>query len=282
MNKELFYSSLMDYSKLNNDTIIELDNIINESPYFYPARVLKLAGLKRVKSEKFEETLRQVSALSPNRFTLFFSINPTEKIEVNNAQSKVSQSVEGSFQLDDTKEVKNASETTIEPPLEASPIQSDENLLELGDPSDPKPVTNESFIDHHLYTLEVPEGDMNEKSLEELSFDINKIDRKIEERPEEPKEEIDQFTLIDTFIETNPRIVPKLRPDELPEEQEDISLSSIKEPEDTISEPLALIYIVQGLKDKAITIYEKLSLKYPEKRAYFAGQIEKLKNQPDK
>ena len=32
-------------------------------------------------------------------------------------------------------------------------------------------------------------------------------------------------------------------------------------------------------KIDGISIFEKLCLKYPEKRAYFAAQIEKLKNQ---
>jgi hypothetical protein len=40
--------------------------------------------------------------------------------------------------------------------------------------------------------------------------------------------------------------------------------------------------MAQGKNSKAVSIYEKLCLKYPEKRVYFAAQIERLKNQPDK
>lgn len=36
--------------------------------------------------------------------------------------------------------------------------------------------------------------------------------------------------------------------------------------------------IKQGKIDKAIDIYEKLILKYPQKKAYFAEKIENLKS----
>jgi len=46
---------------------------------------------------------------------------------------------------------------------------------------------------------------------------------------------------------------------------------------DICTETLAQVYAEQGYNDQAKTIYDKLILRYPEKSAYFASLIEKLK-----
>ena len=44
---------------------------------------------------------------------------------------------------------------------------------------------------------------------------------------------------------------------------------------DFCTESLAKVYADQGYTDKAVEIYSKLSLRYPEKSVYFASLIEK-------
>ena len=46
---------------------------------------------------------------------------------------------------------------------------------------------------------------------------------------------------------------------------------------DFCTETLAQIYADQGYPDQAKQIYSRLSLRFPEKSAYFAALIEKLK-----
>jgi tetratricopeptide (TPR) repeat protein len=84
-----------------------------------------------------------------------------------------------------------------------------------------------------------------------------------------------QADLIDRFISANPRIEAQKGKQDQPSEE--ISRPSFEEQGGFVSETLARIYINQGYYSKAIDIYEKLILKFPEKSSYFAAQIENVK-----
>jgi hypothetical protein len=87
-----------------------------------------------------------------------------------------------------------------------------------------------------------------------------------------------QLDIIDHFLKLNPRIKSLAQLKVKAESQEDLSLKSTKIRKIMASETLANILVQQGKIRKAIKIYEHLILKLPEKKDYFASQIEKLQN----
>lgn len=108
----------------------------------------------------------------------------------------------------------------------------------------------------------------------ELIDEIVETKTQIEPTDEKQKE---QLTIIEQFIQTQPTISnAKDKPITVP----DGDLSSIKSGEFTeniVSETLVELLVKQGKKDKAIEVLKKLIWKFPQKKSYFAAQIEELK-----
>ncbi len=91
-----------------------------------------------------------------------------------------------------------------------------------------------------------------------------------------PKQK-EQTEIIDQFIKTKPTIPKAIgtKPTSAPPE---VDLTELTETynENVVSETLALILIRQGKKEKAVEVLRKLIWKFPQKKAYFAAQIEDL------
>jgi tetratricopeptide (TPR) repeat protein len=97
---------------------------------------------------------------------------------------------------------------------------------------------------------------------------LSELARSIQDKPDK------KVRLIDKFLEAQPKMTPvkeeeSTSPMDGKPVQEDVN-------EEFVTETLALIYAQQGYYKKALQIFEKLSLKYPEKSTYFAAQIEKI------
>ncbi len=109
-----------------------------------------------------------------------------------------------------------------------------------------------------------------EKLIEEIETS------KMEIEPEGEKQK-EQIQIIDHFIKIQPSISNvKERSQQIPVGD----LSTIKSGEfgdNIVSETLVELLIKQGKKDKAIEVLKKLIWKFPQKKAFFAAQIEDLK-----
>jgi hypothetical protein len=125
------------------------------------------------------------------------------------------------------------------------------------------------FPEHSdLLELDLDEDKTSLLSEEEINLDD-------QDQSEKNSKKLLQSELIDKFIIANPRIEPIKDKTIVP--NDDISKSFVEEADGLVTETLAKIYVNQGYYSRAMDIYEKLSLKFPEKSSYFASQIEKVK-----
>ena len=58
----------------------------------------------------------------------------------------------------------------------------------------------------------------------------------------------------------------------------ELAIKSIEDDNDMVSETLADLLVWQGKTSKAVDMYQKLSLAFPDKSSYFAAKIETIRN----
>ena len=185
---------------------------------------------------------------------------------------------------DRTEEIITTPTQSIAPPSEASPSSIsqqqikeaiEKQLLSLGINANITFTNGSANIKFENFDANTEkEATTKEENIIEQSAEPEVIAEKPkEEKPKTHSSRRQKIDLIDQFLVSEAKIVP------IKNYHSDNTLSteSILEDEELFSEKLAKIYIKQGHLEKALTTYEKLYLKYPEKSAYFATQIEYVK-----
>ncbi len=128
-------------------------------------------------------------------------------------------------------------------------------------------ITTEQIKAKKTKSLSDPEDGLNK----EIKTSKKKI------KKEGPKQK-EQIEIIDQFIKTQPTISKnKLAASIASESKGDLSEKSLTYGENIVSETLVQILLKQGKTEKAIEVLKKLIWKFPQKKAYFAAQIEDLK-----
>ena len=172
--------------------------------------------------------------------------------------------------IETEQEITPEPEPTPEPVMETEPEAepAPEPVMEADHEQEQEPITE-------IETEPVPAMDYEPAPVPE--YESEELLELITDEPVKDQEPASQPTpadLIDRFIRSSPTIERMTPGDYQP--VPDLSEASASEQGTFITETLAKIYVNQGYYTKAINIYEKLSLQYPEKSAYFASRIEKI------
>jgi len=219
-----------------------------------------------IQPEKVVETAISVSPTKSNDLLeeLRENLRKLHEVKIQAAWGKeekkvVEEKLEQTTDINSEVVLGNMEEHSLEPPKVELPYFSRNEFVALND----FPVRTEDVV------LEMVEHG-NNLLLEYLNYleekrGVFRKNKKLED------------DIINKIIKTEPRI-SKLDINNLPDTSIDLSTKSTSISKGPISENFAKILVLQGKIAQAIDIYEQLILKNPEKKPYFATQIEKLKN----
>ena len=262
MNRNDFFTMVETKEPIKKSTLSEIYELVDMFPYFQSAHLLLLKGLNDNEDLRFNKQLHHSALHIANREILYYYLNSHDDNNQPDNDFTASE-VEPKNELrdiDNVNNIKNSNEDQII-------LLTDDQIETVEDQSFyvDSALTNPEKIELLELDAELEENDS--ESVIEQSYSADNIDESELRRQQ-------QSELIDKFIIANPRIDPVK--EKSPHLVADLAAPHLEENGGLVTETLANIYINQEYYSKAIAIYEKLSLKYPEKISYFATQIEKI------
>jgi hypothetical protein len=307
LNRNDFIKLIHDPGVIDRQMTGEIRELLDLFPWFQGAHLLFLKGLHNTGDVRFENQLRLSAVHVPDREVLYYMLcNPAVRAIAEPESTGLVTSTQPKAIVIPVPETPDNEQVVIESARNSSDFIQELEKTAAVLPADTASdvtisssheeivVTNESEIDESASVmLVIDDGESHieetvtfmdpsisvpdEDELLEIEENVIELTNEIQEQSDthrERKRET-QAKLIDNFILLNPRIEPSREKTDKP--NEDISKPYTEESGGFLTETLAMIYVNQGYYSRAIDIYEKLSLKYPEKSSYFATQIEKVK-----
>lgn len=255
---------------LKGDTVKAVEQLAADYPYFAIAQALLAVAYQNAGDDRYEGQLKRTAAIMPNRdkLRLFILI----------ARHRFESEPELPALPDEMPPAEPAPTDNVFSTIESIDTQEEQNSGIIREKVFIIPEIDLSGT-HEELSAEMALLEEKRKSLDELKAiiahrlkELEAEKQRKESEPEKPKK-MSRKELIDKFILENPSIS---RPKAEFYNPISVAQNSIIDQENIVSETLAKIYEKQGYFEKAISIYEKLGLKYPKKSRYFAAQIERL------
>lgn len=319
MRKEELHHLIKNPSQLNETHLTQINAMIELFPFCSTFHLLRAKALNNIESYQYDKALKWAAIYTPDRKALYQLINqtgndyvkPEEKseavievikqeiineveenilepiVEINNITSDVSveeEVVEEVIEEELIEESNIEEQTSEEKPLSFTEWLKSRNVnfnnaesfggtSVLGEISNSKkPIIRLDTSEEIKPLIQDELGELIVSNVFNEGYLI-KADEKIQ------SENILGNKLVEQFIKSDHPVVIKVNKDEIPVNTENKAKKSADDAGVPVSETLAQIFVKQKLYSKAIAAYEKLSLKYPEKKIYFASLIEEIKKE---
>jgi hypothetical protein len=274
MDKATFIRFLKEPETMDRTSIVDLTDLAVKFPYSNIVHTVLAMNMHLVNHIVYDNQLKLAASMMPDRNLLRLHISrisqlktmpdlPDEYRPITPSASHID--TENAIKKEEAKQAQDSEKETKPQPKMAV----EEQTTDVAQSKDPQIEEEQSFS-----------TDRKRQSLDELkrilAERINEIENKKEQQAtaRKPDGSPSKATIIDEFIAQSPSIS---RPKSGFYNPVTSAQNSLVDQENIVSETLAKIYLNQGHHDKAISIYQKLSLKYPEKSVYFAARIEEAK-----
>ncbi|HEX2920634.1 MAG TPA: hypothetical protein VHO50_05660 [Bacteroidales bacterium] len=272
MNKIDFLKMMENPASIDHRLAGDLKELTLLFPYFQSAHLLLIKVLSDNSDVKFGNQLKSSAIQIADREVLYRLLQKNEEI------------IDKSFPEEMAKEIVEPEKENVSIMVTINnndDVGTDELIVNQGKEETSPDPENLEIVEVFLNTDERNGFDETNLNIDDLSdssdlleLDSEKVPADDEVPGKNDKKHISQSELIDRFIISNPKIEPIRTRSDTPIEDKSEPMFGDGV---FLSETLANIYLSQGYYSKAIDIFEKLSLKYPEKNSYFATQIEKVK-----
>ena len=263
MNEKSFSDLIGNYDTNDETLVSKMAVFIEKYPYFQLPRFIYTKSLIDQNKDPSNTALNQLSLYTSERallkngiespFTFTTKSNDLMEESDTTVEDKVNKEVEISETIDrDIIPHKEPSEAIIP--------STDKTTAEEKPASDVADLKM-SFTEWVVYTTD------NEYTKQTVDI---KEEKEEEENEKQPLS--DKLPIIDRFIAADPKIAPveKGATNNIVNKGDFYS-------EELMTETLAKLLVKQKKYKKAIKAYKILSLKYPEKNVFFAGQIQKIR-----
>ena len=275
--------------EISSEAVEQMEEVVNRYPYFQLIHTLIAKAKHDQQAPDAYAALGRAAIYAPDRRLLrrvFYDELTVVLPEPEETPSDLTEKA-----VIPEPEDSSANSIDASPPERASEPTSEEEVAlsaasAVSEPDQPTEEDGDSLREELAKTLEdlraskgqVAEPDSVDteepKSEDMPGVDAPGVDAPGVDAPSTPRTR--QQEIIDRFVAANPQINrDALTTDE---NAADLSAPGSAFQDDLVTENLAEIMLKQGKTDKAVHLYEKLMVKYPEKKAYFAQKIEQLNN----